>query len=58
MTVETFNQDCKQCGAKQSVKTKIFSLKGRIDEVWASVCYECGELSTKQQDLVDEAEGN
>lgn len=58
MTVETCNQNCKQCGAIQSVKTKIFSVKGRINEVWSLVCYECGELSTRQQDLVDEAEGN
>ena len=58
MTCDTRQQDCKECGAKLSIVTKIFTDEGRIDEVWTEACNECGELTTRQQDLVDEAEDN
>ena len=58
MTCDTRQQDCKECGAKLSIQTKIFSYKGRINEVWTESCNECGELTTRQQDLVNEAEDN
>ena len=51
-------QNCEHCGAKLSVQTKIFTYKGRIDEVWTEPCYECGELTKIQQDLVAEAGNN
>lgn len=56
MTVDTHNKDCTVCDAKQSVKSKIYSYKGRITQIMTSVCYECGGLSPKQQDLIDEVD--
>ena len=58
MTCDTRQQNCEHCGAKLSVQTKIFTNKGRINGVWTEPCNECGELTTRQQDLVAEAGNN
>ena len=58
MTCNTCIQNCKECGAKLSIVTKIFTNNGRINEVWTEPCNECGELTTRQQDLVAEAGSN
>ena len=58
LTLEHHRQECRFCGTRGSVQTKVFYRESMVIEIISKPCYECGCISYDQEKFIEEMKDN